>query len=289
MGSHQIVRKSNLLPTLATQEEKEIVQHCENLRGDCHDNRRTETRVDQYKNYAVKSGKVSVEEAENQLYACENLDPTIVKVPQIHSYFTVAGLDYLIMQFIPANTSTNNCDEDSVNDCARIVVHLHSIVSERPGPLIGGENCRSMLWPDGVMPIASRKDLETTISKRLKNEKFHIGESPLVLNHGDLRPSNFINSPSGWYLCDWEYASFLPRTAEIASLQRDFATTDEELSAKLRLVDEIQRLKPLNSEESLQVDIFLVYAFNIVAYAPPCGSRLTQREKREKRHIVKMP
>lgn len=267
MESPQIDHKSGLLPTLAAEEEIEIIRHCEGIKKGCEAVYATDTRVVRYKNYAVKFGKVAVEEAENQLYAYENLDSTIVKVPQIHGYFTVAGIDYLIMQFIAASTSTINFSEDSVNDIARIAVHLHSIESDRPGPLQGGNDCRSMLWPDGVVPIASRKDLETTISKRLKNQKFHIGGSPLVLNHGDLRPSNFIKSPSAWYLCDWEYASFLPRTAEIASLQRGFATTEEEHTMKQRIADEVQRIKPLDREETSQVDAFLTYAYNIVAFA----------------------
>ncbi|KAI7460556.1 hypothetical protein KC367_g8928 [Hortaea werneckii] len=286
MESPQIYHKSGLLPTLAAEEEIDVIRHCKGLNKGCEAAYATDTRVVQYKDYAVKFGKVSVEEAENQLYACENLDPTIVKVPQIHGYFTVAGIDYLIMQFIAATNSTINFDEDSVNDIARIVVHLHSIQRDRPGPLQGGNDCRSMLWRDDVITIASRKDLETTISRRLNGEDFRIGESPFVLNHGDIRPENFIKSNSEWYLCDWEYASFLPRTAEIASLRHGFATTKEEHTIKLRIADDVHRIKPLDREESSQVDGFLTYAYNIVAYAKYVHKSRPEEELANPRQIL---
>ncbi|KAK0921859.1 hypothetical protein LTR29_018270, partial [Friedmanniomyces endolithicus] len=51
---------------------------------------------------AIKNGRVTRQEVENQRRAYQILDTNIVRVPLIYRYFTSEGTDYLAMEYVAA-------------------------------------------------------------------------------------------------------------------------------------------------------------------------------------------
>lgn len=226
-------------------------------------------RIVRIRDFAVKFGRISDEEVSNQRRAYDLLDPTIVKVPRIFSYFSSAGTRYMVMEFIHAIIPTRNWDETSIDNIVRAILHLHSFECDRPGPTNGGF-CKGTLWPDDDrVSFSTHEHLEAYVESRLTDMRGKFGNtSPLVFVHGDLALRNILLSTDGAvWLVDWEFAGYFPRSAEVAILRQGHCQNMDDLHFRQSLADTLSRRENHSEEEERQVEAWLEFSFNSIRFA----------------------
>lgn len=91
-------KSSKINARLPEKEERNIAAFCRAQWPD--EESRALKVVVSYGDYAVKFGQISLEEAENQFMAHRMLNPEIVRVPTIYSYFSLGHTDYLVMECV---------------------------------------------------------------------------------------------------------------------------------------------------------------------------------------------
>lgn len=82
----------------------------------------------------VKTGILNVEEYRNQRFAFENLDSSIVRVPQVYRYFEDERRGYMLMDYI----DVVNRIPDRVERTVAVIRHIQTIRNDKPGPVGGG-------------------------------------------------------------------------------------------------------------------------------------------------------
>ncbi|KAK3669277.1 hypothetical protein LTR78_010851 [Recurvomyces mirabilis] len=250
-------------------DDDEVMQHC--LAVDCSKPFYAGTFVTRLRAFAIKYGHVSREEVNNQRHAHDVLNPNIVRVPQVFRYFSAAGKDYLVMEYVEGEPKTVILDDETIDTVARIVNHLHGFTSQQAGPA-GGGRCSGTLWPeDEDITMLSSQDIEYTVNSRTSStsRRFNLGESPLVFTHGDVAPRNILFSRSGIWFLDWEFAGYFPRAAEFAALSQDYGANVEDIRFRQRVLDTLKSTAPLSDNETCQAQLLLEYAFNNIRFAWP--------------------
>ena len=146
----------------------------------------------------------------------------------------------------------------------RVVASLnavHSISSNHPGPVSGGE-AHDNLWSEygSGTTFHNVNDLESYLNERLVYFKspIHVPKEDLCLCHMDVAPRNFmIDLPGKLCLLDWATAGFYPRYFELWSI--DFAQHVMGSSIGPNLLRSLKA----TSAEMLEVQkLSLVYRFN---------------------------
>ncbi|CZT25742.1 uncharacterized protein RCC_11411 [Ramularia collo-cygni] len=202
---------------------------------------------------AIKFGSITAEEASNQIHAHELLDVAVCRVPRVHDYFHVDGVDYLVIEYAEG-TKKKVVDDTTIDKIANIVKHLHSFTSETPGPVVKSGICRGPLWSqDELVSMNTKQDLTTYINSRLRKDSpsFVLSEDLLVFVH------------------DWEFAGYFPRSAEIATLCMGIGEDQRDLCFSYSIEQAILRTKPLVHYEALEVQLWQSFALNHVRYYWP--------------------
>ncbi|OBT59723.1 hypothetical protein VE04_00213 [Pseudogymnoascus sp. 24MN13] len=161
---------------------------------------------------AVKVGRgVTAAEARTQEFTHQNVNPSIVHVPQVYRFFERdydprwnGSEGYLFMEYVPGRTLAEldlDVRDDIVPRIAQIIAHLGQIEVRDdlkdavPGP-IGGGSPRGSLWgEDGAgETFTCVSDLNSWLNKRLSllKKSIDLHDSPLVLCHLDLARRNMI-------------------------------------------------------------------------------------------------
>lgn len=172
---------------------------------------------------AVKWG-VGVLEQEylNQLEASRIVDPSIVRVPKAHDFFTDdSGRGYLVMDMVPGNKKDIIQDKVDLEAISRILRHFESLKSPRPGPLATRGPSYALLFGESDYPtFTATKDLELWFNQRLLSDDSPIrfSTSDLRLCHLDFFPRNILwETDKPPCLLDWLTAGFWPRIFERCS------------------------------------------------------------------------
>ncbi|KAK5105695.1 hypothetical protein LTR62_002359 [Meristemomyces frigidus] len=242
----------------------EIVENC--LAAEAQSAPLKETKLTCFGKYVVKHGRVTGAEAANQQHAFTLLDHDTLRVPEVYRYFSTAGRDYLVMEYIEGHREAHIEDQETINVVAKALNHLHGFTSSNIGPL-GGGSFEGTLWPqDENVNASSREDLEHVINSRLTStdSKFCLTDTPMVFVHGDLAPRNILFVGDGVCLLDWEFAGYFPRAAEFAALNQDYGVGLKDRQFRDRLA---AALEPLKEFESRQAELLLHYAFNNLRYS----------------------
>ncbi|EMC97263.1 hypothetical protein BAUCODRAFT_130468 [Baudoinia panamericana UAMH 10762] len=236
-------------------------------------------------NIAIKFGRVTNEEVAGQLHARELLDPAIVRVPQIYSYFSFNGEDYVVMEFVDGAKQETIEDDETVVKVGRIVSHLHTFTRYAPGPVNMGR-CMGPLWSeDERMSFTSTQSLETYVNSRLVRQTgmFSISDTPMVFTHGDIAPRNLLFAVSGIWLLDWEFAGYFPRSAEIATFRLDAGKRASDVPFYDRLEATILQRNPLTLAESAQVACWQELALNHLRFYFPTDQEKAAVKKRRRK------
>lgn len=250
------------LETIDAVNRAEIVEYCSNTNSQGRG-------VVRLRKFAIKFGRIGCEEVANQALAYQQLDPSIVIVPKIHCYFTEAGRDYLVMEYIEGYTKQLDQMEDLMPALVRAVMHMHTFECDTPGPANRG-SCTGTLWPeDEQIILQSREDLSQCVKARLlnKHDRFCLDGTPFVFIHGDLNLRNILFLDNRICLLDWEFAGYFPRSAEIAILYQSYAENMDDLRFRDQLAAAILARNPLTKMESNQVDCWLEFAFNSIRFS----------------------
>ncbi|KAJ5971820.1 uncharacterized protein N7479_001738 [Penicillium vulpinum] len=170
----------------------------------------------------VKFGPfVTSHEAKNQQKVYGILDPDIVTVPSVYTFFVDdEGWGYIISDYIRGKI-IDPLSDSHIKKLARILDYFHSITYDRAGSLYGGPSI-GLLWPDtNDLTISNVQQVNKWFNSRLfpGDSKVHFDPTPLVLCHLDIAPRNVIWLDDGRIcLLDWASAGFYPRPLEFASL-----------------------------------------------------------------------
>lgn len=163
---------------------------------------------------------VTESEANNQRGAYLLLDQSIVRVPQVHRFFTAGQYGYIIMEYIKGKVLTPLEDQHLIHRVACILAHLSKISCHIPGPLMSGVP-RGLFWPENEdLFFKTMLDVERYFNSRLAKGGFQLdlGQSSAVLCHLDVAPRNILWQEDGSIcLLDWEYAGFYPRVLEVCA------------------------------------------------------------------------
>ncbi|KAF2164402.1 hypothetical protein M409DRAFT_56671 [Zasmidium cellare ATCC 36951] len=210
------------------------------------------------KSCIVKFGNVSASEAMNQQLAHRILDPSIVRVPEVHHHFTRDSDGYLVMQYIDGAPCGSQVARENVEKIAAAIKHLWSqsdLPVQAPGP-IGGGMTQGMLWENEEIEIEDLQDLEKYWNDRLLGQMDHVRfeSSQLAFVHCDVAPRNIIWSKDGIpTLLDWAHAGIYPRSFERATL-----SLNTQQGTKVDFSDSLAELLPLSEEEEAQVQQVLL-------------------------------
>lgn len=209
----------------------------------CHQTEKLNGKIGKYKeairvvklsnDIAVKVGRgVTAAKARTQEFAHQNVDPSIVHVPEVYRFFErdydprwSSSVGYLFMEYVPGRTLAEidlDVRDDIVPRISQIIAHLGQIEVRNdlkdavPGP-IGGGRPRGSLWgEDGAgETLTCVSDLNAWLNKRLSLQN----DSPLVLCHLDLARRNMIlRDDNTISLADWGCAGLYPRFYETTTI-----------------------------------------------------------------------
>ncbi|KAJ9622148.1 hypothetical protein H2204_011655 [Knufia peltigerae] len=209
----------------------------------------------------VKFGVLlSEDETRSQMKAYEILDPAIVRVPRVHRYFQDSeSLGYIIMDYMEGEQKDAVNTTDQVRDMSRILQHLASHKSQKPGPLGGGPSSCLLFRASDDATFASVEDLEAWFNMRLFDRAGQVSfqQMELVLCHLDLFPRNIL-----WLdgqppcVLDWATAGFYPRLFERCS----------QLCTQRPELNEVVLDQPVSKSEALQVELVLQASWHEVKY-----------------------
>lgn len=191
-------------------------------------------------------------EAQNQQQAYELLDPTIIRIPRVHRFFTYNLAGYIIMEYIEGQLLS------SVEDptfCLRAMVHVlkyfEHLEGAKPGPFHGGE-AQGQLWLDESIAPATISDIEDYYNNRQLrfSTKLKLKGYPLIFSHLDIAPRNIIVLKDGALcLIDWASAGFYPRLFERCALRLNIRRKGDWNDQLLDLLD------VLDEDEALQAQL----------------------------------
>ncbi|KAG8627730.1 hypothetical protein KVT40_003603 [Elsinoe batatas] len=229
----------------------EVVRYCEEYSASQPESR---TRLVNFRGLAVKFGQVTSEEAENQRLASSLIAPEYGFAPQVYDYFSTDESAFLVMEYIDERDAW---------------------VRYSP-PLLGNAVARSR-WRHYVgFASRARRHRQLCLDAPLSTE-----DSPLVLTHGDISRRNImISRQQKLYLVDWEFAAYLPRSAEFAILRQDYGTNQDDREFRRLLHQEMLQQCPLSVKEEIEVDKWLVFAFNTTRYIWPPRDKTRKKYRR---------
>ena len=173
---------------------------------------------------------VTFQEAHTQQFAFQKLNQAIVRVPQVHRFFTrhdtaFGSIGYLVMDNVEG-VSLEHVDWEQLGWIPNVAAALNEMQSIRrtiPGPISGGE-AHGCLWSEygSGMAFDDIRDLESYLNERLSyfEQSIDLREEDLCLCHLDVTPRNFmIDSQGRLCLLDWATAGLFPRYFELWSLE----------------------------------------------------------------------
>lgn len=160
-------------------------------------------------------------EADNQRRAFELLDPAIVRVPRVYSFFTHQRTGYLLMEFIEGERLSQLSDAH-FDKLIAILTHFRGITGEIPGNLCGKGVVVGNPFPDDAeRSFATKLELEAYFGRRLlRNQSYQLNfaSTSLVFTHRDLAPRNIIWLKHGSVcLLDWMTGGFFPPEFELCN------------------------------------------------------------------------
>jgi serine/threonine protein kinase len=213
---------------------------------------------------------VTLQEAQAQVFAHENLDQRIVRVPQVYRFFNVIdrehwSVGYLVMEFIKGH-SLREVDWQISPTLIRQVCassqHINAVRGSIIGP-VGGGQAHGPLWSEygSGKHFESIYELQEWLNERLTicQESIDLSMLKLCLCHLDLAPRNMVVTANGEIcILDWATAGFYPRLFEIWSLQNlSYTSGDPFFKALLQTVGET------SPEDQAVIDkLHLVYGVN---------------------------
>ena len=203
----------------------EIIQRClqaafpeEHLGGQEYGNKVLRLDAEVVVKYGVG---VTKDEVINQEIARELLDPSIVHVPKVYSFFEDdSGRGYLVMEFMEGDVKDSISEASDIRMLSVLLEHFAGIKSSKPGALGGGPS-RALIFGQSDPPtFETVQELEQWFNDRLlePNSKITLAGSDLILCHLDLFPRNIIwakDQPP--CVLDWASAGFFPRILERCS------------------------------------------------------------------------
>jgi hypothetical protein len=179
---------------------------------------------EQYGNKVLQLGEKTVvkygvgvtkDEAANQEKAFELLDPEIVRVPKVYTFFEDdSGRGYLVMEFMEGEVKESISEDSEIYKLSAVLDHFSSIKSSKLGSLGGGPS-RALIFGESNHPtFRTIQELEEWFNNRLlePTSKFMFTGSELVLCHLDFFLRNILwakGQPP--CLLDWASAGFFPR------------------------------------------------------------------------------
>ncbi|KAI1667294.1 Protein kinase domain containing protein [Pyrenophora tritici-repentis] len=188
----------------------------------------------------VKRGfGVLQEELLNQMCAYELIDQTIIRVPQVHRFFEIDNIGYII-DYIDGEPLNLVEDTDTYDAISKILAYLAQIRSDQSGPL-GGGRAMGNLWLFGnwIAPTSSSEIEEYYNLRQLRlHEKLEINTQDFSTCCFDLASRNILKQRDGSLtLIDWSSAGFYPRFFEICALRINIRKQKDLNSQLLRLIE----------------------------------------------------
>jgi len=205
--------------------ETEIIRRClgaafpeGHLGGDQYGNKVLRLDAEVVVKYGVG---VTKDEAVNQEKARELLDPKIVRVPKVYSFFEDdSSRGYLVMEFMEGDLKESISEASEIRKLSAILDHFAGIKSSKPGALGEGPS-RALIFGQSDPPtFKTIQELEEWFNDRLlePTSKLTLAGSELILCHLDLFLRNILwakDQPP--CLLDWASAGFFPRILERCS------------------------------------------------------------------------
>ena len=211
---------------------------------------------------------VTLQEARAQQLAFQKVGQNILRIPQVYRSFTrpdskFRSTGYIMMENIDG-FAIEHSDWQGQNLLHHVVAalnRLHSISSESPGSVSGGES-HGVLWSEYGSQRAFRmvEDLEFYLNERLAYFKstIRIRKEELCFCHMDASPRNFLLDTQGRLcLLDWANAGFYPRYFELWSIEFARHIIGSNFGHELLL-----NLKATPAEQSGIQKLSLVYRYN---------------------------
>jgi hypothetical protein len=166
----------------------------------------------------VKVGRFVIEEEYlNQKAAFKLLDPSIVRVPVAHRFIEHGQTGYLVMDFADGAV-LSLCEAKSMScQLGKVLLHLHDIQGDVPGPLGRRGAVKGVLWPDEEdIVFNDTKRFEEWMTERLMRpgHQFTLRGAKLVMCHLDFVPRNILVKNGTITLLDWASAGYFPRVFE---------------------------------------------------------------------------
>jgi aminoglycoside phosphotransferase len=251
--------------------QSDILKWCEDPNREVISVRGQNPEVIRKNFFAVKHGRVSPQEAQNQREASRLVDPELVKVPHVFDFFENDTDGYLVMQYVKSRPDIDYHDRNTINMIADALNHLHSFTSESLGPIAKGE-WKGILWDDAQPPqnLESRADLAEFVNGRLfkPSNNIEILECDLTLTHLDAAPRNVkITETNIVCLLDWSSAGFFPSFFEISALHLNTGENSRDAKYCHLLAGVLIRQQGLDSVQLCGIKSMVKFVGNSVAYS----------------------
>nr|OQO31367.1 hypothetical protein B0A51_03362 [Rachicladosporium sp. CCFEE 5018] len=247
----------------------EVIEICRSPSREVLSAADTDPEVVRLRGFAIKHGSVDVSEFRTQREAYRLVDPDILKIPQVYTFFQQDEEGFLVMEHVPGRT-VSTLDSRSVAAVADALIHLHGFTGSTPGPVSGGTS-KGLLWDnDEPIDFTSKDHLEEHLNRRLIHtaRRIDLSDCELSFTHLDPVPRNIRFTHDGRAcLLDWGSAGYYPRWLERCALRLNTGRNGIDTEFCRLLEEALQPASVLEETEQFYICQMLSVVYNSIRYS----------------------
>nr|OQO23709.1 hypothetical protein B0A51_10917 [Rachicladosporium sp. CCFEE 5018] len=229
----------------------------------------TDPEVIKLRGFAIKHGSVDISEFHTQRGARQLVDPDILKVPKVYTFFQQDEEGFLVLEHVPDRT-LSILDSKSIAAIADALIHLHGFTRSTQGPVSGGTS-KGLLW-DNDKPIifTSKYYLEEHLNRKLlhTSRRIDLRDCRLSFTHLDPVPRNVRFTQDG-RACplDWGSAGYYPPWFERCALRLNTGSNGTDIEYCQLLEEALQSASVADETEQFYICQMLTVVYNNIRYS----------------------